>query len=1397
MHKSYFLTAKFIKEAKMKKLLLFFVVLFVFSTMQAKSHVNTEIGSGIDLMETVKEHRNVLQEDGSISTVIWEKSFSEFNVQAKVVIKTTRDGDDWEDDFTTTLESNVSNDDVGFYLDQSFPDTPEGDYGALDDSEENCDDSEIFWWGDEIYNYNQNTMDAEYPLVSAWKEGVDYGVDYSLTTSMELDYDFQDTFIVQWRFTITYDGEVYDIIPTSSNCDGYDQQGWPVYGGYFDLRPNLVISDLELRHSDDNSEVTSSNPAVEDEDLYIKVWVEENEGFWAGDDIVIEYYQDNDDFDNDETEEIDANEEDSEVSDDFDFNSTGNHSIRVVIDVDEDVNETDEDDNEFFLEFNVQNAPSPPTVTITDVNKTNWNDVMIYWTGSDPDGGQLQYRYKKDSDSWSGWGLSTQKTYNNLSSGNHNFYVEVKDPTDLTDSDNQSFNIDSEVVISSINDQEIDYGGTLSFDISVSGGSGDYNYSANYGTIDSDGHYTWTPAYNPNPYDVTITAQCQEFPSNYNTEGFQLSIVLPEVVIANLESNYTSDESESFSQTGITASGGNGVDYSWILNSNTTGGNWLGLTNYTSLNTGLQGVCPFVSEETTYDYTLECTSLTNTSSTDFSVTVNNIEVIVEAEYEVINVIFGNNIEDFTVTASGLEEGQYVWGIGIPPASNNGNTTWYDLTIPAGVHGSSITVSGSVNSGLDLPIYACKYDAWQIQGVDNVEINAYPQVSFVYQNQYIFYQNQTAQIQLNAVGGDNQNYVWSANNEVLTLDSANGNSAWFDVDTGVAGNYQVNVTCAQEGFEENQQTTQINIVIQGLNWDVTPMELLFPAEKCTLSIEISNITVNGEGFSYYVTLDNSSYYDILSPMSGYLESGETDVLEISNYENMEPYELGSLLTIHLGSGNDVVIVNLSTEPGYMSLLSFSLPGNEEDSQPLTIWNITDSEQNISLSHSNDLFTISEDELVLGVDESATVYISADQVGSDEYDDLTISSADINYEMPMRKLANYGDYNFQDDGVADSEFISTECLLNHFTIDSELSGMEVFLSQNYQNFKWVIFDDDFNLLYEMNDVSEYMGWQQLNLTEVLEAGNYYLGITGIEENDEVFVGFDELEETVSSYEWDGENLTNLEGILFVRAIVSNPIAYGDIDDNGEVEAYDACLVLMYLVEMIEEIDEERADVNLDGEIMSLDASYILQYVVGIIDEFPVLSRELSNPIISLSNDDNYLYLSSETEVFGLYCNVIDLGNVEIGNVEVNDKHCLFRQNGQEFALASAEGISGEILRIPLSVMSENSNIILDIKSNGFSERLDYRFSIPMYTNLSHNYPNPFNPETSINFTIAEAGEVKIEIYNIKGQKIETLVNENMKSGQHKVVWDGMDCPSGIYFYKMKFGRYTSTKKMILMK
>ncbi len=94
------------------------------------------------------------------------------------------------------------------------------------------------------------------------------------------------------------------------------------------------------------------------------------------------------------------------------------------------------------------------------------------------------------------------------------------------------------------------------------------------------------------------------------------------------------------------------------------------------------------------------------------------------------------------------------------------------------------------------------------------------------------------------------------------------------------------------------------------------------------------------------------------------------------------------------------------------------------------------------------------------------------------------------------------------------------------------------------------------------------------------------------------------------------------------------------------------------------------------------------------------------------------------------------------------------------------------------------------------------LPPVVKLSQNYPNPFNPETTIDYSVLEAGNVSIDIYNIKGQLVKTLINDYRNNGEYSVIWDGTDdndrsVSSGVYYYRMRTKNDSDTKKMVLMK
>ncbi|MBK6915048.1 MAG: T9SS type A sorting domain-containing protein [Ignavibacteriales bacterium] len=83
------------------------------------------------------------------------------------------------------------------------------------------------------------------------------------------------------------------------------------------------------------------------------------------------------------------------------------------------------------------------------------------------------------------------------------------------------------------------------------------------------------------------------------------------------------------------------------------------------------------------------------------------------------------------------------------------------------------------------------------------------------------------------------------------------------------------------------------------------------------------------------------------------------------------------------------------------------------------------------------------------------------------------------------------------------------------------------------------------------------------------------------------------------------------------------------------------------------------------------------------------------------------------------------------------------------------------------------------------------------LSDNYPNPFNPNTSISYSIPENAFVTLKIYDVLGNEVVVLINEQKESGNYQIDFNASELSSGIYYYTLTAGNFTSTKKMILVK
>jgi hypothetical protein len=125
--------------------------------------------------------------------------------------------------------------------------------------------------------------------------------------------------------------------------------------------------------------------------------------------------------------------------------------------------------------------------------------------------------------------------------------------------------------------------------------------------------------------------------------------------------------------------------------------------------------------------------------------------------------------------------------------------------------------------------------------------------------------------------------------------------------------------------------------------------------------------------------------------------------------------------------------------------------------------------------------------------------------------------------------------------------------------------------------------------------------------------------------------------------------------------------------------------------------------------------------------------------------------------------------------------------------------EISKVAFSMLLMNNGTVLKIKDSN-PDKVKNKFI------LHPNYPNPFNPSTTIRYELPVNGKVSLKIYNTLGQEVRTLVNSYQSSGKHEAMWNGKDVKgnavsSGIYIYRMEAvsdkGKFVQTKKMVYLK
>lgn len=306
------------------------------------------------------------------------------------------------------------------------------------------------------------------------------------------------------------------------------------------------------------------------------------------------------------------------------------------------------------------------------------------------------------------------------------------------------------------------------------------------------------------------------------------------------------------------------------------------------------------------------------------------------------------------------------------------------------------------------------------------------------------------------------------------------------------------------------------------------------------------------------------------------------------------------------------------------------------------------------------------------------------------------------------------------------------------------------------------------------------------------------------------------------------TTADGIYIDDVIISgypaSSIIYGDADSNSIVNKQDAEYINQYGIGLDPLTfdpypwDAARitsADVNANGNISAWDAYQVLKYITEPEFRFQPQSGQVlqaqpadislslyTTLALSISEPQNLKALQLDLED-GIEINDVDYNNPDPGLYQVSAVNSMTGRY-------SSASISPFPSLINFSLSGVQNDLDCQIENNGIIQNYHITASsapedIPSPNqglSLSQNYPNPFNPQTTIRFHLPKTSFTTLSIYNTKGQQVRALAMDDLKSGIHNVVWDGLDdqgntLPAGIYLYRLSQTGQTIMKKMVLSK
>lgn len=740
----------------------------------------------------------------------------------------------------------------------------------------------------------------------------------------------------------------------------------------------------------------------------------------------------------------------------------------------------------------------------------------------------------------------------------------------------------------------------------------------------------------------------------------------------------------------------------------------------------------------------------------------------------------------------------------------------------------------------------------------------------------------APLEISSPTHPNQNYFYNSSNPVFNIETFDGIDEYYYIldensnssvneNTGTyLPNYQLILPGISEGTHylhvigyddfgytgSNTSHFQVNIGLPQATIDLSDDSLnfgeVYTTSNLSLPLTIFNMG-NGDLEVTSISLNDDTNFTVepntVDPL-GEDESAELTVTfhpqDTLNYsatltiQSNDPNN-SEVVAVLSGSGAIEPVPEISVEPN--SLAFGNIVIGYDSTQTITIFNLGDSELVISAIGLSNGEAISINPQFISdpilPDSIVTVDVTFNPNNVADYiDTLTIHSNDAVNSLIDVPITGSGINPPIQLSIPELEVFANDTVLIPINIvlptDLSIHSFLIELSGGIQLLDFIELETDSTLMginnwtYEINDADSLLLTASAGADEISGEGTLVFLKFHIPDT---LLGFVPINITDALFDTGETGYTAVSGGFNV--IVPE---YGDVDINGEIQPYDASLILQYLVNYIE-LDyhqQSNADVSLDNTVSALDASLILQYTVGLIDTLPYDTTmgsllafgdiemqdgtfeqgSIVDIPVYLSNGENIL--SFETQL-GFdpdaltFTDVVWSDDLDGFTIESNisDSQLLFAGAGSlsdgennvfatlQFTVNESFGDDETMITMERLRFNENE-IVENVASSTLTNVLSIDdSSMPLSLKLNQNYPNPFNPVTSITYQIAEVEKVNISVFNISGQLVEDLVNEQQVPGSYSVDWNASDVSSGMYFLKLTTGNKSITKKILLLK